>query len=156
MEVWFLIKSKVNFRGREIDLEPNDLAVDDLSSDNIRKIIAKAPAQFAFYSSMAAEVDHALRQLTHIKDSRTRELYDNLDPPPKATETWKKNAVQNADRKFFADMVVKMSQLETLKSKLRALSIAFDLQVKALQTVGGLIRTEVEEIMHSETNSMEE
>lgn len=140
------MKSKVKFGGRVIDLEPKDLAVEDLSNDNIREVISKAPAQYAFYMSMAAEVNERIVQLKQKEDDKSHTLYARFDEP-KRTETWKKTQVRSAGRKFFEDMAFKIAKLETLKAKLRAIATAYDMQVKALQTAGGLLRTEMETIM---------
>ena len=145
----------MKYKGRLIDLEPRDLCIDDLSNDNIRRVISRAPNSYAFYMCMAADIAETIHGLSSKRESRNSELY-SLNDLPKKTESWKKNAVYNSDRDFFDSVSSKIAKLESIRTKLLTIARAFDMQVKALQTVGGLIRTEMEAIMNSETTPMEE
>ena len=90
----------------------------------------------------------SIRELEVKRDQRSNEIYQEIDKvEAKKTESWKKNAVQNSARGFFGGVDGKLAELEALRTKLRAIAQAFDLQVKALQTVGGLLRTETDALM---------
>ena len=131
------------------------MVIDKLTHDSIRRVIAKAPYWFAFYMSMAAEVAETIKLLESKRESRTSMLYAKFDEP-KRTESWKKNSVYNDGATFFNKVDTHLAKLETLRSKLRAIAQAFDMQVKALQTSGALLRSEIEMILQSETNPMDE
>ena len=83
-----------------------------------------------------------------------RVLYNTI--PPQKTETARKNAVLSEGHDLFGKIEQRLIALESLRKKLSALANAFDLQIKALQTVGGLIRTEMKALLEAETNPLED
>ena len=145
--------SVVKYKGRRINLEPEGLVVDELTNENVRHVISRAPAQYAFYMSMAAEVTREMRTLEEMIDNKAAQLYNQFDQE-KRTETWKKKQVELGMSES-SKMKDRLLDLEALRAKLHAIAKAFDLQVKALQTVGGLVRTEMDMILNSETSPME-
>ena len=131
------------FEGQQhSDLLPQ---LSEITTDQIRTALNKAPAKYGYWSSMLADVNAKIRAANAEYDFWYAEVYSAIDQEePKKTEGWKKNQIILMHTVDWKKRMKRLSELHLVKDKVETLVKSYEMQSRTLQTVAGLIRAEME------------
>jgi hypothetical protein len=134
-----------SYNGKEYTDKDSNLELRELTPEQVRISLNRAPAKYAYWSSLLAEVNFALDDLSNQFDFWFAEKYNIVvTADPKTTETAKKNNVMLNNAKEYKVWLFKLGQLRVARDKLSTIVKAYEMQSRTLQTVAGLIRSELE------------
>lgn len=133
------------FKGHVYQDSTARLEVSQLTPEEVRGALNRAPSKYAFWGSMLAEVDkmlaakrvlYELWMATHhskystTRMSETAKKYDIMVSYPTEYKAWQKMLIE----------------LEEVKAKLAVLVEAYKIQSRTLQSVSGSLRAELENL----------
>lgn len=126
------------------DLTSN-LELSDITTDQIRAALNRAPAKYIYWSHLLADVNSKVRASDAEYEYWYANVYSAIDSEdPKKTEGWKKSRIILNNTSDWKKRIKRRSDLLLVKDKVSALVNAYEMQSRTLQTVAGLLRAEME------------
>ena len=137
---------KFKFKGLEHDetIEGN-LEMGDVSPVETREAMNRAVGKYAYYGALLAEAKKLQSKLSLDWDFWYGEKYLAVcDEEPKGTEALKNTKVMLSNKVEYEERQEKLRNIASVLGKIDALRSAYKLQATVLQTIGSMLRTELE------------
>jgi hypothetical protein len=133
------------YGGKDYSETTSNLELQTLTPEEVRIALNKAPAKFAYWSGFQQRCKKEMSQLQLEYDLWFATCYRSL-ADPKMTETAKKQAVMLDNVKEYKAWQTKIHDLQFCIDQLSVLSKSYDMQSRTLQSIGGLLKSEMENL----------
>lgn len=137
----------ISFRYNDEEFEDaeSNLQLDDISVEKLRVYLNRAPAKYAYWSSIKAQINKQLSETKTEYDIWFNERYHRVClSNEKATETYKKTQVMIDNAKDYRAKQAAIRELEYAVEQASTLVKSYEMQSRTLQTIASLLRTEME------------
>lgn len=141
-------KRVISFKWQDDVIEEaieGNLQMGTISPIETREALNRAVGKYAYYGALMADAKKLRDQLEFQWDIWYGEKYLKIcEEEPKGTETFKSTRVMLANQKEWESQKKKTRELDAIIGKIDALRSAFKLQAGTLQTIGSMLRSELE------------
>lgn len=141
-----LIEFEYGGRNHSERLSAIELPEDELTPENVRFALNRAPAKFAYWSKMAAQVADEIGRVEAAYEFWFAEKYKEVTrESSKGSETYKKYLVMTTYPDEYRKFTAKIRTLAYVKSRVNILVKAFEMQSWTLQTLSSSLKAEFEQ-----------
>jgi len=116
----------------------------EMTSEEIRVYLNRAPSKYAYWSSLLADINQRLRIKNDAYDFWFAMKMSRLDIKGRPSEAAKKTQVILTFPDEYKTKRKEISELEYVRDQTTVLVKAYEMQSRTLQTVGSLMRSEME------------
>jgi len=138
----------IQFKWQDENIEEpieGNLQMGAISPVETREALNRAVGKYAYYGALLADAKKLREQIEFQWDVWYGEQYMKVcDEEPKGTETYKSTKVMLANQKEWESRKKKLREVDSIIGKIDALRSAFKLQANTLQTIGSMLRSELE------------
>ena len=139
-------KISFKFNGRAYSDTTAVLELERVIPEETRSALNRAPAKYAYWAGLKADIAEAFRnETTNYEVWWAKAFYEAEKAyPPRTAAGTIKNEVILCNVTEYKKWREKLSGLQTAMDKAGALANSFEMQSRTLQTIGGLLRREME------------
>ncbi len=123
----------------------SSLRLTELTTEQVRIALNRAPAKYAYWAVVAAKIARHMTSLKDDYDFWYSSKYAAVDESyPKRTETFKKTQIVVGNSKQYKALRKQLAEVQFALDQANTLVKAYELQSRTLQTVGSLLKAEME------------